>query len=210
MFAKDNLNNTTALHTVSRSTAINDPSTGCIKTTTSSLLLNKLINAKQLVLNKSSNSFKIVLEVLKIQNTNCIANSTVLSTCAMLINTKLADFARIITSIRINCVKNNFTILAFVLEIEKQRLQEYKQNRLYQIKKDQKQMNMLSIAQLKREEEYQEKIACLSIREFANCDLKDTLSKPTKLIRDFKQKDKFKKLIRDLNREKAYNAKRQG
>jgi 4-amino-4-deoxy-L-arabinose transferase-like glycosyltransferase len=82
-------------------------------------------------------------------------------------------------------------------------------------------MNMLSIVQSKRGEEYREEeerltkktekaITYLSIRDFTNRDLTAVLSKPIELIGDFKKKDKFKKLIREVNRENAYNIKRRG
>ena len=82
-------------------------------------------------------------------------------------------------------------------------------------------MNMLSVVRSKREEEYREEeerlteetekaIACLSMRDFTDRDLKDVLSELTELMGDFKQEDEFKKLIKEVNRENAYDVKRQG
>jgi hypothetical protein len=147
MSVKDYSNTETALCTVGKDTSTSKPSiTDCTKTATSSLLLNKHTNVKQSVLDKSSNSLENVLKTLKTQNTNCIADSVVPGKCAVLTNTRSMVFARIITGIGMNCVNSNLTSLASVLEIEKKRLQEYKQNRLSQIKQDQKQMTLLSTA----------------------------------------------------------------
>jgi hypothetical protein len=50
----------------------------------------------------------------------------------------------------------------------------------------------------------------LSIREFADQDLKDTLSEPTELMGEFKEEDEFENLIREVNRENAFGAKKRG
>ncbi|KAH8782067.1 hypothetical protein BGZ57DRAFT_1003268 [Hyaloscypha finlandica] len=92
--AEDYSNNMTALYTTRGDAPISDPITDCIETTTGSLPPNK-------------------------QNTDRIANSTVPGTCTVLTHTDPAVFARIITSIGINCVESNFAILASILEIEK-------------------------------------------------------------------------------------------
>jgi hypothetical protein len=111
--------NTTALYTTRRDALISDPSADYIETTTSSLLPNKLINIKQSVLDKSSNSLEIILKALKTQNTNRIANFTVLGTCTMLTHINFIVFTKIITSTKINYINSNFVILAFTLEIKK-------------------------------------------------------------------------------------------
>jgi hypothetical protein len=217
--AEDYSNNTTALYTASGGTPASDPYTDYIETTTSSLPPNELINTKRSVLDESSDSLEIILEALKTQNTDRIANSTVPDTCAILTNTEPAIFARIITSIGINYVESNFMILTSILEIEKQRLQECERNRLHQIEKDRKQISILSAARSKREKQYREEaerlaketekaITCLSIRDFTNRNLKDVLSEPIELMGNFKKENKFKKLVREVNRENAYNTKR--
>jgi hypothetical protein len=82
-------------------------------------------------------------------------------------------------------------------------------------------MNMLSAARSKREEEYREEeerlteetekaIACLSMRELADRDLKDVLSEPTELMGEFKEEDEFEELIRQVDRENAHNVKKRG
>jgi hypothetical protein len=116
---EDYSNNTTALYTTRGDAPISDPSTDYIKTTASSLPPNKLINIKQSVLDESSNSLEIILEALKTENTDRIANSTVLDTYTVLTYTDSTVFIRIITSIGINYIKNNFAILASILEIKK-------------------------------------------------------------------------------------------
>ncbi|PVH67948.1 hypothetical protein DL98DRAFT_599954 [Cadophora sp. DSE1049] len=219
--AEDHSNNTTALYTAGGDAPTSDPGADCIETTTCSLPPNEPINTKRSVLDESSNPLEIVLEALKTQNTHRIANSTVPGTCTVLTHTDPAVFARIITSIGMNCVDSNFAILASALEIEKQRLRECERNRLHQIERDRKQMNMLFAARSKREEEYREEqerlvketekaIACLSMRDFADRDLKDVLSEPAELMGDFKEEDEFEKLIREVDRENAYDAKRRG
>jgi hypothetical protein len=136
MSAEDHSNNTTALYPAGGGAPATNPGAHYIETTTGSLPTNELINTKRLVLNKSSNSLKIVLEALKTQNTDRIAKSMVPGIYTMLAYTNPAVFARIITSIRMNYVESNFAILASALKIKKQRLKECKQNRLHQIKKD--------------------------------------------------------------------------
>jgi hypothetical protein len=82
-------------------------------------------------------------------------------------------------------------------------------------------MTLLFTAQSKKEEEYWEEeerlpketenaIACLSVREIANRDLKDVLSEPTELMGEFKEEDEFENPIREVDKENACNAKRRG
>jgi hypothetical protein len=77
-------------------------------------------------------------------------------------------------------------------------------------------MNILSAVRSKREEEErlvketEKAIACLSIRDFTNRNLKDILSEPIELIGEFKEEDEFEELIRQVNRENAYNTKKRG
>ena len=77
----------------------------------------------------------------------------------------------------------------------------------------------MSAARSKREEEYREEeerlakeiekaITYLSIREFANKYLKDTLSKPTELIGEFKEVDEFERLVKEIYKENALTAKK--
>jgi hypothetical protein len=124
----------------------------------------------------------------------------------VLINTDLVVFARIITGIGMKCVDSNLKIMASILEIEKERLREYERKRLSQIHEDRKQLNILSAARIKKEEEYREEeerlskdtekaIACLNMRGLADRDLKDILSKPTEPIGEFKE-DEFENLVK--------------
>jgi hypothetical protein len=129
-------NNTTALYTAGGGAPANDPGADCIATI-GSLPPNGLINTKRSVLDKSNNSLEIVLEALKTQNTDRITNSMVPGTCTMFAHTDPIVFVRIISSIRMNYIESNFAILIFALEIEKQKLEKYKRNKLYQIKKNQ-------------------------------------------------------------------------
>jgi hypothetical protein len=112
------------------------------------------MDVKRLVLDELGNSLEDVLEALKTQNTDCIADSAVLSKYTMLTNTDPIVFARIITGIRIECVDSNFKILASALEVKKKRLQEHERNKLSQIKRDRKQMNTLFAEQIEKEKEY--------------------------------------------------------
>jgi hypothetical protein len=100
----------------------------CVETTADSLPMNKHTDVKRLVLNELGNSLEDVLEALKTQNTDCIADSAVLGKYAVLSNTDPIVFARIVTGIGMKCVDSNLKILASALEIEKERLQEYEQN----------------------------------------------------------------------------------
>jgi hypothetical protein len=76
------------------------------------------MNTKRSVLDESGHSLEDVLQGLKTQNTDRIADSAVPGRCTLLINTEPTVFARIITSIGINCVKSNLRSLASALEIE--------------------------------------------------------------------------------------------
>lgn len=62
---KDYSNNTTTLYTTRRNASISDSGAIRIKTTTGSLLPNKLINTKKVVLDDSSNSLKIIIVAVK-------------------------------------------------------------------------------------------------------------------------------------------------
>jgi hypothetical protein len=123
--AKDHSNIETALHTVGEATPAGEPRlTDGIETTilTSSLPRNEDINTRRSVLDEAGNSLETVLEALKTQDTDRLADSAVPSTCAALTNTDPIVFARIISTIGINCVETNRTILASALEVEKERL----------------------------------------------------------------------------------------
>jgi len=50
----------------------------------------------------------------------------------------------------------------------------------------------------------------ISIREIADRDLKDVLSEPMELMGEFKEEDEFEKLIRQVDRENAHDAKKRG
>lgn len=53
-------------------------------------------------------------------------------------------------------------------------------------------------------------IACLSMRGLADRDLKDILSEPMELTREFTGQDEFESLIRGIERGNAHHAKTQG
>jgi hypothetical protein len=46
------------------------------------------------------------------------------------------------------------------------------------------------------------------MREIADQDLKDVLSEPTELIEEFKKKDEFENLIREVDKENVYDIKK--
>jgi hypothetical protein len=48
------------------------------------------------------------------------------------------------------------------------------------------------------------------MREIADRDLKDVLSEPTELIGEFKEEDEFENLIREVDKENAYDVKKRG
>src|ERR1700716_3550696 len=50
----------------------------------------------------------------------------------------------------------------------------------------------------------------MSIREIADRDMKDVLSEPMELMGEFKEEDEFEKLIRQVDRENAHDAKKRG
>jgi hypothetical protein len=97
---------------------------------TASLLSNEHMNVMRSVLDESGNSLESVMEALKTQNTDRIADSSVLGTYAVLTDTEPMTFARIITSIGKSCVESSLTSLASGLEIEKESLQERERNKI--------------------------------------------------------------------------------
>ena len=221
MSANEHSNNATAPHSAGEHTPRSEPGINdCMETTTDSPPIEHT-NVKRSVLDESGNSLEDVLEALKTQNTDRIPDSAVPGKYAVLINTDLMVFARIITGIGMKCVDSNLKILASALEIEKERLREYERNKLSQIKQDRIQMNIFFAERTEKEKEYQEEeerlpkdtekaIACLNMRVLADRDLKDILSEPTELIGEFKEEDEFENLIRAVDKENAGSAKKQG
>jgi hypothetical protein len=171
-------------------------------------------SVKRAILDESGSSLQSVLKALKMQNTERITDSEVPGKYAVLTGTDSVAVARIITSIGMNCVNSTLVSLTSALEIEKRRLKEDEQNRLSQIKEGREQMALYSAARTKREDEYQREeeqlpketeaaIARLSVREIADRNLKDVLSKPTELIGEFRDQNEFEHLIREVDRQNA-------
>lgn len=166
------------------------------------------------VLDESGSSLESVFMSLKAQNTDRISNSMVSDKYSELTNTESMTFVRIISGIGVNCVSSNLASLASMLDIEKRRLQEHERERLSQMKEGRKHMSLYSVSRTKKEEEYREEeerlsgetemaIACLTMREIADRDLKHILSVPTELTGDFTEKSEFNELIREINEENA-------
>jgi hypothetical protein len=185
------------------------------ETATGSLPPNEHTNVKRSVLDESGSTLENVLEALRTQNTDRIA-AAIPGKCVVLTDTE-PILPKIITGIVMNCVNTISNSLASAIEIEKERLRESERNRLGQIKQDRNQMSLLSGARLKKQEQFQEEeerlpretetaIACLSMRGIADRDLKDVLSEPIELTREFKEQDEFESLIRGIDKENAYQA----
>lgn len=130
--ATNQSNNEVALY--KEAPPVEPSATDRIEVITASLLSNKYINVLQLVLDRSGNSLESVLEALKTQDTDRIADSSAPGIYAVLTDTDPIIFARIITSIRKNCIESSLISLASVIEIKKESLQEYKRNKLNQIR----------------------------------------------------------------------------
>jgi hypothetical protein len=178
-------------------------------------------NVKRPVLDESGSSLERVLEALKSLNTDRITDSAIPGKYTMLTDTDPTVFSKIISTIGKNCVQSSLTSLASALAIEKERLRDYKQNRLSQIKDGRKQMALFSAARSKKEEEYKEEeerlrreteaaIDCLSMREIADRNLKDVLSEPAELLGQFNEQDEFEHLIKEIDKENASEEKRRG
>lgn len=222
MSANERSNNATSQHTAGADALRSESGIkDCIETTTDASPPKEHTNVKRSVLDESGTLLKDVLEALKTQNTDRIADSAVPGKYTLLTNTDPVVFARIITGIGTECVDGNLKSLASALEIETERLQEYERNRLSQIEQDREQMNMRFGARTEKEEEYREEeerlpkdtekaIACLNMRELADRDLKDILSEPTELMGEFEEEDEFENLIRDTDKENAGSAKKRG
>jgi hypothetical protein len=189
-----------------------------IKTTYGSLP-NEHTTEKRPVLDESGISLESVLGALESLNTDRITDSAVAGKHAIHTNIDPAVFARIISTIGMNCVQSSPTNLASALAIEKERLQDNEDNRLRQIKEGRKQMALFSAARSKQEEEYRKEeallrqeteaaIGCLRMREIADRYLKELLSEPAELLGDFKEKDEFERLIKEIDKENAFDEKR--
>jgi hypothetical protein len=176
---------------------------------------------KRSVLDEYSGSFEDTIKALETENTDRIPDSSVPGTYAALTNTDPMVFAKIITSIGMNCVEENFTTLASALEIEKERLEKHQRNRLRQIEQDQKRMKMIYMERTEREEkDLEEKerlpkdteiaISRLNMRELANRNLNDIMSVPTELMGEFREEDDFKNIMKDMDEADAGRAKSRG
>ena len=118
-----------------------------------------------------------------------------------------------------NCVQSSLTSLASALAIERERLRDCEENRLLQIKDARKQMALFSAARSRQEEEYRQEeerlrqeteaaIGRLSMREIADRDLKELLSEPAELLGEFKEEGEFENLIKEIDKENAFDEKR--
>jgi hypothetical protein len=158
---------------------------------------------------------------LKTQNTDRIEDSVLPGEYGLLTNTDPMAGTRIITSIGMNCVNSVLLSLASALEIEKRRLQEDERNRLSQITEGRKQMALYSAARTMKEAEYRQEeerlpketeaaIAHLNVREIAERDLKNMLSKPAELMREFSEQKDFENLIREVDNQNASEVRMRG
>ena len=181
--------------------------------TISSSLPNEY-NVKRPVLDESGSSLKSVLDALESLNTDTITNCAIPGKYDMLTNTDPAVFAKIISSVGINCVQSCFASMASALVIEKERIRGHQQNRLTQIKEGRKHMAMFSAARTKKEEclrqETEAAIGRLSMRELADRELNHIFSEPAELLGEFKEEDEFENLIKEIDKENASDKKRQG
>ncbi|RDW58833.1 hypothetical protein BP6252_13309 [Coleophoma cylindrospora] len=173
---------------------------------------------KRAILDESGSTLEDVLEALKTQKTDRTSDSAVPSKCDILVDSEPCIFAKIITTIEMHCVKSNLTNLASAVEIEKAKLQECKQVRLNQIERDREQLSLLFAARSAREKKYREEmhlntdtdnaLARLSMRFIADQELQDILSEPTELMGEFSYGNEFANLIRQVDKENAYDTKR--
>lgn len=172
----------------------------------------------RLVPDECGGSYEDAIEALETENTDRIPDSSVPGTYDALTNTDPVVFAKIITSIGMNCVEENFATLSSALEIEKERLEKHQQNRLRQIEQDQKLMKMIYMERTEREEkDLEEKqrlskdteisISRLNMRELANRNLNDIMSVPTELMGEFREEDDFKNIMMDMDEADANRAK---
>jgi hypothetical protein len=170
---------------------------------------------------ESGTSLERVLVALKTQDTDRVENSVLPGQYGLLTNTDPMAGTRIITSIGMNCVNSVFLGLASALEIERQRLQEDEQRRLSQIAEGRKQMGLYFAARTMREAQYRQEeerlpketeasIARLSVREIAERDLNNMMSKPAELIGEFNEQKDFDNLIREVDNQNASEVKMRG
>jgi hypothetical protein len=113
-----------------------------------------------------------------------------------------------------NCVTSTHKTARPVLDIEQERLQELEKNKLERIAEDRQQMNMTLAARIALERDYQQvkerlrktiedAIARLDVKELVERELQDTISKPTKLIGDFKEESDYENVIKQIEKENA-------
>jgi hypothetical protein len=136
-------NNKTELH---QDFALSEPSiSNSIKTTCGSLL-SKHATEKRLVLDDSGHSLEIILKALESLNTDRITDSAVPGKYIIFIDTEPMVFAKIISTVAINCAQSSLTNLSSALAIERERLRNCEQNRFFQIKDARKQIALFPAA----------------------------------------------------------------
>jgi hypothetical protein len=122
------------------------------------------------------------------------------------------------TSIALNCVTSTRKTARPALGIEQERLRELEKNKLERIAEDRQQMNMTLAARIASERNYQQveerlrkttqdAIARLDVRELAERELQDTISKPIELTGDFKEESDCENVIKQIENENANNTK---
>jgi len=177
--------------------------------------------AKRTTLNESGYRLDDVIKALAVAtNTSRIPDFIIPGISEYLAQNKSMEYSKIITSITTNCVKYSRNLSKPALDAKKERLQEYKRNTLEHIAKDRQQMNITLPARLTSELNHQQyadrlkkatqhAIMRLDLKELAKIELKDTISKPSELTGEFKDESNYKKVIKQLEKDRANSTKTQ-
>lgn len=171
---------------------------------------------KRVILDELGHQLDDVIKALgEADDTSRIPNSYVPSISEhILAEGGSTDYSKIMTSIALNCVTSTCKTARPALDIEQERLRELEKNKLERIAEDRRQMNMTLAARIASERNYQlveerlrkttqDAIARLDVRELAEREFQDTISKPTKLTGDFKEESDYENVIKQIEKENA-------
>lgn len=169
--------------------------------------------AKRAILDESGHRLEDVMKALdKAGDTSRIPNSCIPGVLDYLHPTSNStDYSKILTSISMNCVRQNRQRVTPTLDIEQERLRNYKRHELERIAEDRQQINITLPARiaseinlqqytkrLKKTTEYT--IARLDIKDLTEKELLDTISEPTKLTGEFREESDYTSAIKQIEK----------
>jgi hypothetical protein len=173
-------------------------------------------SAKCFILDESGHQLEDVTKALKeADDTSRMPDSSIPGALdEVLAKCDFTEFAKIMTSIVVNCVRCYRGISRPALDIKRERLQETEQERLERIAEDRLQMNMTFAeriaSQINNQKEVERlrkntenTIARLELRKIVESELQNILSEPTEFISEFKEESDYENAIKQVKKENA-------